>query len=67
MEERIVDLEMRFMHQQSTIQELNEVVIAQQKSIDELKEEVDRLKRQMRVETGSIIRDPSEETPPPHY
>ena len=53
MEERIVDLEMRFMHQQSIIQELNEVVIAQQKSIDELKEEVDRLKRQMRVEVGS--------------
>jgi SlyX protein len=67
MEERIVELETRFMHQQSTIQELNEVVIAQQKSIDELKEEVELLKRQMRVEAGSIIRDPSEESPPPHY
>ncbi len=67
MEERIVELETRFMHQQSTIQELNEVVIAQQKSIDELKRELDRLKGQMRVEAGSLIRDPSEETPPPHY
>ena len=67
MEERVVELEMRFMHQQSTIQELNEVVIAQQKSINDLKEEVELLKRQMRLEAGSIIRDPSEETPPPHY
>ena len=67
MEERIVELEMRFMQQQSTIQELNEVVIAQQKSIVDLKEEVELLKRQMRLEAGSIIRDPSEETPPPHY
>lgn len=67
MEERIIELETRFMHQQSTIQELNEVVIAQQKSIDELKEEVELLKRQIRVEAGSLIRDPSEESPPPHY
>jgi len=67
MEERIVELEMRFMHQQSIIQELNEVAIAHQRSIDELKAEVDRLKRQMGAEVGSLIRDPSEETPPPHY
>jgi SlyX protein len=67
MEERIIELETRFMHQQSTIQELNEVVIAQQKSIDELKRELDRLKGQMGVEEGSLIRDPSEESPPPHY
>lgn len=67
MEERIVDLEVRFMHQQSTIQELNEVVIAHEKSIDELKVELERLKRQVGAEAGSIIRDPSEETPPPHY
>lgn len=67
MEERIVDLEVRFMHQQSTIQELNEVVIAHEKAIDGLKAEVERLKRQISAEAGSIIRDASEETPPPHY
>ncbi|MBE9535597.1 MAG: SlyX family protein [Proteobacteria bacterium] len=67
MEKRIVDLEMRFMHQQSTIQELNEVVIAHQKSIDELKSEVDRLKRQVGAGAESLIRDPSEETAPPHF
>jgi SlyX protein len=58
---------MRFMHQQSIIQELNEVIIAHEKAIDDLKAEVERLKRQVGAEAGSIIRDPSEETPPPHY
>jgi len=53
MEKRIVELEMRFMHQQSTIQELNEVVITHQQYIDELKAEVGRLKRQMGAEAES--------------
>ena len=67
MESRIVDLEMRFMQQDSTIQELNEVVISQQKQIEELSREVDLLKKQIRASSPSLIRDPSEETPPPHY
>ncbi|MBE9503391.1 MAG: SlyX family protein [Proteobacteria bacterium] len=67
MESRIVDLEMRFMQQDSTIQELNEVLISQQKQIDELSREVDLLKKQIRASSPSLIRDPSEETPPPHY
>ncbi len=67
MESRIVDLEMRFMQQDSTIQELNEVLISQQKQIEELSREVDLLKKQIRASSPSLIRDPSEETPPPHY
>ena len=67
MELRIVDLEMRFMHQESTLQELNDVVISQQKQIDELSREVDLLKKQIKAWSPSLIRDPSEETPPPHY
>ena len=67
MESRIVDLEMRFMHQESTIQELNEVVISQQKLIDKLTEEVELLKQQIKAANQPLIRDPSEETPPPHY
>ena len=67
MESRMVDLEMRFMHQDSTLQALNEVVISQQQQIDELGREVDLLKKQIRASSPSLIRDPSEETPPPHY
>ena len=67
MESRIVDLEMRFMHQESTIQELNEAVISQQKLIDKLTEEVELLKQQIKAANQPLIRDPSEETPPPHY
>lgn len=67
MESRIVDLEMRFMHQESLLQELNDVVISQQQNIDNLLREVGLLKKQLTASSQSIIRDPSEETPPPHY
>ena len=67
MESRITDLEMRYMHQQSMLQELNEVVISQQKEIENLKREIELLKQQMAASAPSLIRDSSEETPPPHY
>ncbi|MDH3976472.1 MAG: SlyX family protein [Deltaproteobacteria bacterium] len=67
MEERIRDLEMRFMRQESTIEDLNDVLYGQQKEIDKLGSELERLKDRIKTGAASIIRDPSEETPPPHY
>ena len=67
MESRIVDLEMRFMQQESTIEELNKVVISHQKVIEVLTRELELLKRQVQAASPSLIRDASEETPPPHY
>ena len=67
MESRIVDLEIRFMHQESTLLELNEVIINQQKQIDDLIREIDLLKKQMKALNPSLSRVPSEETTPPHY
>jgi len=66
-EARITDLEMRFMGQEATIQDLNDVIYSQQKEIDKLSSELERLKDQVKAGAASIIRDPSEETPPPHY
>ena len=67
MESRIVDLEMRFMQQESTIEELNKVVISHQKVIEVLTRELELLKKQVQAASPSLIRDASEETPPPHY
>ncbi len=64
---RIVNLEMRYMEQESTIQDLNEVVVSQQREMDVLKGDLVRLKEQMEAAVPSPIRDPSGETPPPHY
>ena len=67
MESRVIDMEMRFMQQESTIEELNKVVISHQKLIEVLTRELELLKKQVQAASPSLIRDPSEETPPPHY
>ena len=67
MESRVIDMEMRFMKQESTIEELNKVVISHQKVIEVLTRELELLKKQVQAASPSLIRDASEETPPPHY
>ena len=44
MESRLIDIELHIMQQEEIIRQLNEVVIAQQKSIDRLIRDVDFLK-----------------------
>ncbi|MGA9525113.1 MAG: SlyX family protein [Myxococcaceae bacterium] len=64
MEDRIVELEIRFTEQQHMLQELSEVVYAQQRAIDLLTAEV-RLLRQKVPEPGIV--DAAEREKPPHY
>jgi SlyX protein len=64
---RLVDLEIRLTHQEATLQTLNDVVAEQQGLIDQLRKEVEALKRQLRDMTPDNIAAPWEETPPPHY
>lgn len=64
---RLDDLEAHIAHQDSTIQDLNEVTLRQWKEIEALREQVARLTDRLEAvadagETGS---DP--EPPPPHY
>lgn len=67
MEERITELELRFMHQENTITELNETVCRQEVAIARLERELGLLREQFSSLSPSINRTADEEEPPPHY
>ncbi|MBC7964225.1 MAG: SlyX family protein [Steroidobacteraceae bacterium] len=67
MQDRIDELELHYMHQEKTIQELNEIVCRQELAIELLKREVALLKEQSLLMNSSVTRDPDQEEPPPHY
>ncbi|OGU16007.1 MAG: SlyX protein [Geobacteraceae bacterium GWC2_53_11] len=67
MEERINELELRYMQQEHTIQELNEIVCRQEVAIESLKRDLSTLKEQLMAMSPSVSRDPDQEEPPPHY
>jgi SlyX protein len=67
MEERITELELRFMHQEQTINELNETVCRQDRAIAMLERELGRIREQFLTLSPSINRTADEEEPPPHY
>lgn len=65
MEDRIVRLEKNAAFQEETLEQLSQALIEQQKRIDHLEKLVNSLRSQ--VQSGSFIKRPDEETPPPHY
>ena len=67
MEERITELELRYMQQEHTIQELNDIVCRQELSIEALKRDLATLKEQLLAISPSVSRAPDQEEPPPHY
>jgi len=67
MEERLNELELRYMQQERTIQELNEIVCRQELTIEALKRDFVVLKDQFMAMSPSVSRDPDQEEPPPHY
>jgi SlyX protein len=67
MEERITELELRFMHQEKTINELNDTVCRQELAIARLERELGRMREQVQTLSPSINRTDAEEEPPPHY
>ena len=64
-EARVIDLEVRLTHQEATLEELNAVLIRQQRMMDALALQVSRLREQLQ-ETHTPP-TASDETPPPHY
>jgi SlyX protein len=64
---RLIDLEIRLTHQEATLQALNDIIADQRGLIDQLRKEVESLKRQLRDMAPANIAAPWEETPPPHY
>lgn len=67
-EERITELEIRFSHQDDFLHQLNQIVVAQQKTIERLEKEVLDLKRTLQSESGvnTTARSLSDDKPP-HY
>jgi SlyX protein len=67
MEERITELELRFMHQEHTIQELNETVYRQEQVIVRLERDFSLIAEQLRMSAASSGREPEGDERPPHY
>ena len=67
MDDRLIELESRIAFQDHTLQELNEVIVRQQREIDELRRELEALRAQLEALAPALVASRSEETPPPHY
>lgn len=66
LEDRVTDLESRLAFQDDTIQALNDVLVAQQRSLERMQLQMAALiKRQ--EEMGGQFEAFEEDTPPPHY
>lgn len=64
MEARIVELELKLMEQESTLEALNTTVLAQDKLLAALRAEVDLLKK--RIQEPGVVEATRDERPP-HY
>lgn len=64
---KIINLESQLAFQEHTIQELNDVVTAQQTELMIFKKQLIKISRQLENQPGTSIADSSQETPPPHY
>jgi SlyX protein len=63
LEARLVDLELRFMQKERLVEELSDVLVAQQREIDRLAGELKALREQ--VLSGAD--GPAKDERPPHY
>lgn len=64
-EARFIELELRYMQQSELLQQLSDVLYAQQRELDVLRTEVDHLKRKLEGEPGLV--DAKQQERPPHY
>jgi SlyX protein len=67
MENRFIELETRLAFQDNGLQELNAVVVRQQREIDALTRELETLKAQLRTLAPELVANRADEAPPPHY
>jgi uncharacterized coiled-coil protein SlyX len=67
MEERLIEMETRYMHQEQVITDLSEMVYRQELAIERLERDVHQLKEQLSIALPSLTRSPEDEEPPPHY
>jgi SlyX protein len=67
MEERITELELRFMQQENTLQELSDTVYRQELIIARLEKELSIITQQVRSVVASASGEIDAEERPPHY
>jgi len=65
--ERIDALEMKVAYQEDAIEQLNEVITAQWKRLEELARELIRLNDRIEAAGANAPASPGDEPPPPHY
>ncbi len=65
-DQRIADLEARLAFQDDTIQTLNDVLVAQQRSVERLQAQLGVLARRQE-DLQSRVGSEEDEAPPPHY
>ena len=66
MEERIVELELRFTEQQALLGELSDVLYAQGKALERLEAEVAALRGKLAAAEPGLL-EATDEEQPPHY
>jgi SlyX protein len=67
MDERLIELEIRYMHQEKIINDLSEMVYRQELSMERLARDINMLKEQLSIALPSLSRASEDEEPPPHY
>ena len=67
LEAKLIDLEIRYAHQQNHVDELDKVIYRQQQMIDRLNEKINLMEKRMKTYGESNILRPEEDSPPPHY
>lgn len=66
LEDRIIELEIKFAHQDQLVDELNKIITNQQMSIEKLSKDIENLKLSLEGNAGSTNRS-LEDDVPPHY
>lgn len=67
MEQRMIELETRYMHQEQAIADLSEIIYRQELAIKRLETDVSLLREQLNIALPSLTRSSEDEEPPPHY
>ncbi|MFZ1342034.1 SlyX family protein [Thiothrix eikelboomii] len=67
MQDRLTELEIKFMEQEQTLEALSEQVYLQQKAIFNLTQQLAILADRLKTLSVSAVASQAEETPPPHY
>lgn len=65
MEDRIIEIEKRIAFQEQMVEQLNQVLIEQQRKIESL--EVQLKMAESRISDEEFVKPQEEEEPPPHY